>query len=84
MAEEFSIGERVIWESAGKEKQGEIIYIVQPGYYPPLMEFESGFSFRAFGYGSPRKKISYIVALDPRRKKIRPCYWPCAKLLKRI
>ena len=82
---EFNIDDRVEWESSGTIKQGSIVAVVGPGDFPPLLEYSDGFLFKSYGYGGPRKEVSYMVALDlTGRCRKRKLYWPCVSQLRKI
>jgi len=82
---EFDLGDLVQWSSCGTTKFGEVVAIVPPGEFPPVLEQMPGYSFKANGCACmARKKVSYFVAVTVPRSKIRRLYWPCSKLLRKI
>lgn len=82
---ELNIDDRVEWESSGTIKQGSVIAIVNPGEFPPLLEDSDNFMFKSYGYGGPRKEVSYMVALDLiGRCRKRKLYWPVVSQLRKI
>jgi len=83
----YDVGDLVKWKSCGTVKEGEIMAVVPPGYYPPVFEFEDlpDFSSKSFSGGAPRKSVSYLIALIPKgRCRVRRLYWPHVEHLNRI
>lgn len=80
----FDLGDIVRWESCGTQKIGEVVAIVPPGETPPVLEELPCYSFKSFGLGSPRKSVSYLVAVTVCKSKIRRLYWPVTFWLSKV
>ena len=82
---EFNVDDQVEWISSGTTKQGTVVAIVMPGEFPPLLEDSNEYLFKSYGYGGPRKEVSYMVALDLiGRCRKRKLYWPCVSQLRKV
>lgn len=81
----FNVGDHTMWESCGTIKYGEVMAVIPPGEFPPVMEELPGFTFRSFGGGGARNEVSYLIARDLKgNEKVRRLYWPCTKWLVKI
>lgn len=81
----LDVGDNVTWKSCGTIKKGEVMAIISPGGFPPVIEELPGFTFRSFGGGGPRKEVSYLIASNLKGSEtVRKLYWPCTKWLVKI
>lgn len=82
---EFKIGDRVYWDSSGTRKEGTVVVVIKPFEFPPTIEANPGYEFKSFGFGRPRRKVSYMIVLDliPGHRK-RKLYWPTTSQLRRV
>lgn len=77
---EFFIGDKVKWTSSGKEKEGEVVAVVQPNteVIDPIGSLrDEGLEFTVQCDPGKREMVSYLVLVSAETTKAKPkLYWP--------